>query len=103
MRQDDLAAMQQREAESTRNLAAAKESADAAARSLDTAREATDEAEQFLRIRQPLISRGNALAGEIKMAEAQLDDLKRQLETNQTDADEKRQQREAKEESLKAT
>ena len=103
MRQDDLAAMQQREAESTRNLAAAKESADAAARSLDTAREATDEAEQFLRIRQPLISRGNALAGEIKMAEAQLDDLKRQLEANQTDADEKRQQREAKEESLKAT
>ncbi len=103
MRQDDLAAMQQREAESTRNLAAAKESADAAARSLDTAREATDEAEQFLRIRQPLISRGNALAGEIKMAEAQLDDLKRQLEANQTDADEKRQQREAKEESLKGT
>ena len=68
MRQDDLAAMQQREAESTRNLAAAKESADAAARSLDTAREVTDEAEQFLRIRQPLISRGNRLVPEVGSA-----------------------------------
>ncbi len=103
MRQDDLAAMQQREAESTRNLAAAKESADAAARRLDTAREATDDAEQFLRIRQPLISRGNALAGEIKMAEAQLADLRKQMENSQALAGEKRQQREAKEQALKAT
>lgn len=103
MRQADLAAMQQREAETARALAAAKETADAAARSLDTAREATDDAEQFLRIRQPLISRGNALAGEIKMAEAQLADLRKQMENSQALAGEKRQQREAKEQTLKAT
>ena len=103
MRQADLAAMQQREAETARALAAAKETADAAARRLDTAREATDDAEQFLRIRQPLISRGNALAGEIKMAEAQLADLRKQMENSQALAGEKRQQREAKEQALKAT
>lgn len=103
MRQADLAAMQQREAETARALAAAKETADAAARRLDTAREATDDAEQFLRIRQPLISRGNALAGEIKMAEAQLADLRKQMENSQALAGEKRQQREAKEQTLKAT
>lgn len=71
-RRADIAQFKQLEADNSARLEAAHKEVENAGNALDVARERTADAEKHMELRSPIISRGHALTGEIKVATEQL-------------------------------
>ncbi len=100
MRRADVESIKKEEAENVVALEAARKSIDSLNNQLDVAHERTLMAEKQLNERQPVISRGYSLIGEMNEAEEQLKRLDLQLQKTEQAAEQRRNDLKAKQETL---
>ncbi len=100
MRRADVESIKNEEAQNAVALEKARKNIDALNNQLDVAHERTLVAEKQLNERQPIISRGHTLIGEMNAAEEQLKRFDKQLQMAEQSAEQRRNALKAKQETL---